>query len=635
MESNDLYQYLTPIDDSDLDQSLVFYRKLDGQKFLCTDYTQLTRLLAKSLIESDLNHYLLCDWTYCSSHTLIFDIDVKTDKSKKQWNTTSHLMRYFDLVFLDAFEKHLASCLPTVTLLLSMRRDGSGGLHVHCPGIDISHDDYIHLCDLMREDCYAEEHDVVITLDCPSNMCLLACDKPHKSSKNDDPPGLYVPVRLVRVQFHPCFDERDKAWRSRKVDRLVLYDPCDSAVEPRSLNESLFEKIKHCVTRDLCIELAGFMMPIGCPHETNSILLTFLTESFSFHDRNCVAEFTSFANTHHYLHKTRLERKVKKLDEESASYCYRLLKYHSESMEDFQPFNRVLRTWYKRFCSRKQNEKEIGKFQLIDRYLRKKCVHLRNEDSPLLTILMDSNARYFLPVFFALCNEMKKKHHLGTIDVVTILQKILFEPDDSDTSYPIMKEILSRFEHGESLPEASNHLTLDTILYCGFNAVPRKTKEGLFSKYIGLGWEFIFELIDTLSEMKKCLLFVQKQHFPIVKGFDPISKKQNLYAWDPFLTVKWNGMEDENEPEFIKSVFFSAFYAMENFNGYDKLPKSLCNILNKNFNWIDTIVHDVLVDLHKTKAIVGNELPNDLVCHERYDFMDKIYGSNVPQYYFF
>lgn len=638
METDDLYQYLRPVDSSNLEQippqSLVFYRKLDRQNFLCTDYTQLTRWLAKSLFESNQNHYLLCDWTYCSYHTLIFDIDIEAEKLKKHRNTTSILMRYFDLVFLNVFEKHLASCLPAVTLLLSMRRDGSGGLHVHCPGINISHDDYIHLCSLMRDACHAEEDGVVIKLDCPSNMFLVACDKPHKSSKTDDPPGLYVPVRLLRVQFQPCFDERDKVWRSRKVYHSILFNPCDTVVEPCSLNESLFERIEHCLTRDRCIELAGFMMPIECPHEMESILLTFSTDSFSFHDQNCVAEFTSFANTQHYLHKTRLERKVKKSNEESASYCYRLLKYHSESMEDFRPFNRVLKTWYKRFCNPTRNEKQIGKFQSIDRYLRKKCAHLRNEESPLLTILMDSDAYYFLPVFFALCNEMKKKY-LKTKDVVAILQEILFEANNSDRSYPIMKDILSRFEHGEPLPEASKHLTLDTIVYCAFNAVPRKTKEGLFMKYIGLGWEIIFELIDTVSEIKKCLLFVQKKYFPIVKGMDPVSKKQNLYAWNPFLTVQWNGMEDGDETEFVKSVFFSAFYTMENFSGYDKLPKSLCNTLNRDFNWIDTIVHDVLVDLHKTKAIMGNRLPNDLLCSEIHDFRDKTYGFNVPQYYFF
>lgn len=636
METNDLYQYLTPIDSSNLEQltpeSPVFYHMLDRQNYLCTDYMQLTRLLAKSLPESKTNHYLSCDWTYCSYHRLIFDIDIETDTPKKNLNTSSLLMRYFDLVFLNAFEKHLASCLPSVTLLLSMRRDASGGLHVHCPGVDISHDDYIHLCRLMSDECRAEEDDVLITLDCPSSMTLVACDKPHKSS--DPSPGLYVPVRLLRVNFQSYFDERDKVWRSRKVDQFTLHDPCvHTDAESPSLNELLFERIGDC----LAFELSSFMMPIGYPHETDSTLLTYSIESFSFHDRNCVATFTSFANTHHYLHKTRLMKKVKNLNEENASYCYRLLKYHSESMIDFLPFNRVLKTWYKRFSNnRKGNEKQVGKFQLIDRYIRKKCVHLRDEDSPLLTILMDSDACYFLPVFFALCNEMKKRHLCGTSDVVSMLQNTVLEAESSsDRVYPIMKEILSRFEHGESLPEASNRLTLDTILYCAFHAVPRKTREGLFTKYIGLGWEFIFELIDTVSEMEKCLLFVQKRYFPIVKGIDPLSKQQNLYVWDPFLSSQWNAMEDENETQFIKNVFISTFYTMRNFNGYDKLAKSLLDTLNRDSNWMDKIVHDVLVDLRKTEAIVGNKLPNDPVCGERHDFQDKIYGFNVPEFYFF
>lgn len=637
MEADSLYQYMTPIDHSNLEhlspQSIVFYRTSDGQKFLCKDYTRMTRLLATSLFESDLNHNLLCDWTYCSYHSLVFDIDIKTDTSKNHRNTTPRLMRYFDIVFLNAFEKYLASCLPIVTLLLSVRRDGSGGLHVHCPGIDISHDDYVHLCGQMRDACHTQEDDVVIELDCPSNMCLVACDKPHKSS--NDPPGLYVPVCLVRVQFQPCFDERNRIWRSRKVDRLTLCDTCDSQSEPCSLNESLFESIEHCLTRDRWIEMVRFMMPIGCPQETNSILLMYSTESLSFHDQNCVAEFTSFADTHHYLYKTRLERIVKYLNEDSESYCYRLLKYHSESMEDFRSFNnRALKTWYKRFCNRNRKEKQIGQFQSIDRYLRKKCMHLRKEESPLLTILTDSGARYFLPVFFALCNEMKKKQ-LGIKDVVKTLLKLLFEMDDPATSYPKIKEILSRYEHGESLPEASCHLTLDTILYCAFNAVPRKTKEGLFWIYIGLGWEIIFELIDTVSEMEKCLLFVQKLFFPIIKGLDPISKKQKLYAWDPVLMIQWNEMEDGDEADFIKSVISSVFYTMRNFNGYHKLPKSLCDTLNRDFNWMDKIVHDISVDLHKTKAIMGNKLPSDLLCGERHDFRNEIYGFNVPQYYFF
>lgn len=646
MEMNDMYQYLTPIDRSELEhilpQSFVVYRSLDNQKFLCTDYARLTDFLATSLFHSNLNRDLLCDLTFCPTHTLIFDIDIKYTTFQDDPDTTALLLRYFDLVFLNVIEKHLALCLPTLTLLLSLRRDGSGGLHVHCPGIEICHDDYVHLCGLMRDACRFQEDDVVIELDCPSSMCLVACDKPYKSSKScsdGDRPGLYVPVRLIRVRFEPYFDERDEVWKSRKVDFLTLHNPCDSVVEPssepRSLNESLFERIEHSVARDRWIELASFMMPMQCPHEKGSTLLTFSTEAFSCHHQNCVAEFTSFANRHYYLHKTRLEKKiVTKMDEESESYCYRLLKHHSESMEDFQSLdNRVLKTWYKRFCNRDQSKKRVGHFQFIDRYLRKKCIHLRNEESPLLTILTNSDARYFLPTFYALCNELEKKR-LTPTDVISNLEKIIFEFEDPDTSYPIIKEILSRFKPGVPLPEASRHLTLDTILYCAFKAIPRKTNEGHFLKHIGLGWEFIFELIDTVSEMQTYLRWVQKMYYPIVKGFDPFSKKETFYAWEPIFD-QWSKMGGEDERDyFIKNVLISVFSEMKHFEGFKKMSKSLCSTLNEDFNWIDVMVHDIIVELSKTKAIRGNPLPNDLVGCDSSEFREKMYGCNVPQYYF-
>lgn len=97
-------------------------------------------------------------------------------------------------------------------------------------------------------------------------------------------------------------------------------------------------------------------MPVANPYE-ESTLLYFSMKSVSIDPQNYVAEMTSFADTKHYLYKDRLEKKIKCVGEKSKSYCYRLLKHHSESIKHFKVYqNRVLKTWYTRFCNPKRNE---------------------------------------------------------------------------------------------------------------------------------------------------------------------------------------------------------------------------------------------------------------------------------------
>ena len=543
-------------------ETLVLLKLPEREKFICTDYEKLVQILVKSLHESDFNHGLLVDWTRCLSHTIVFDIDVENSEEE---DTYDLLMNYFEVVFLNALKNHFKFCLPSLTVVVSMRRDRSGGMHVHLPGLCIGHDDYVHLCNLMIPECKYRG----VTLDCPSAMCLVACDKPGGQS-------LYVPIRMVRIQFTP------------QMENLVLFDEDN---DPLPLNEF-----------DTPLKIAtSYMMPVENPK--NFPIRLFYQTEISIDQTNCVAYFTSNVNERKYFltKKNHLYKNVRRRYDEDFSYAHRFLKWHADSAERFTTWNRVLKTWFKRYSS----EKDSGFLGYINRHLRHKCVHLRNETNPLRTILFDSGGRFRLPVFYALCN-LKKRH---TSDVIAAHLN-----DLCGMKLFCLKEI----------PKESNYLTFDTILYCAFHTVPQKTKEGIFLQYIGKGWDWVFDSTKTITEMKDHIKFVQSRFFPIVKGLNPVSEKENLYTWDPFIE-QWCKLEDEFK---IEKVIECVFHHMKYFDGYSKLAKNIRDQLEEQTDWIRSIFSVIRFEVRSSKAINGNVLKT---MHDYH----SMYGTNIPQYYFF
>lgn len=119
--------------------------------------------------------------TYSVSHTLIFDIDVYGSYISRE-----KLLNYFYSTFLDVLKTHLADILKNFTVILAMRDDYSGGMHIHLPEVEIAHDDYIFLCNQMKSKCNSKNFQTTFKLDCPASMFLVGSRKNGKAK--------YIPI---------------------------------------------------------------------------------------------------------------------------------------------------------------------------------------------------------------------------------------------------------------------------------------------------------------------------------------------------------------------------------------------------------------------------------------------------------
>lgn len=566
---------LIPVPTSHDVSSTVIYRQPDGQNFVCHNYDVLTRALAHSLLTSDYNHHLFIDWTRSSAHPLIFDIDLHNPHGV---NTRDLLIRYFDHVFLPVLQKYVG--FSALDILLAMRRQRRSGMHIHLLNVQISHDDYVHLCSLMQPDCHRQEADCNIHLDCPSSMCLVASDKQNAQG------GLYLPVCLFRIEFEHALG--GAPWKQRKVTTCNL---------PSSDNVFLFDRL----TRERMLEMAHQMMPFPQQHE-QILRVSFPTRIVAREgaSEEGVARFTSCLNQREYVLLKELP-----LTPGPVSFCYSFLKQNARFIKPFvSPRNRVLKTWYKRFSPR------IDKgniFRPIDQKLTRMCPHLKDVSSPLCCIL--ESYELCLPVYFALCNLKQNKYYSDTI------------ADRLSSLVPLFSTRVK-----PPLPE-SNRLTFDTIVYCAFKTTPRETKEDLILLHIGMGWDWILEATQKLSEMKEHVRWIQKNFFPIVKGkmISIPSKSDQFYSWDP-LVDRWFKVENKKH---IETVIQFINCSMKYFEGFFKSPIKLHIELQNESEWISSLVEDIWAELKESEAISFN-----ILSRMNETWMEN-YGANVPEYYFF
>lgn len=289
---------------------------------------------------------LYVDWTHVPIHPLIFDIHLR---NPHQNHTVPLLLHYFQHIFLPVLEKYV--CLPTLAILLAVRRPCPSGMHLHLLNLHVSHDDYTHLCGLMELECRYEASDCIITLECPSTLFLVASDTP-----------LYSPTHLFQVKPTFC-----------KI----------------SLPEHSFD----------------LMMPFPQKEGQTVAFSTRILPRESSYEK-AVAHFKSGINLRDYVLVKDLP-----LAPGPASWCFSFFQNQSRFLQSLSsPRHRVFSTWYERFSPRSE---DTGIFEPFDQYLIQRCPHLKHVSSPLRHIL--ASPELCLPVYFALCNEMQNCYDPETI----------------------------------------------------------------------------------------------------------------------------------------------------------------------------------------------------------------------------
>ena len=546
---------------------LFVYRQSDKKKFFCKNPTQLIQKLIES-VSLNTKYIFFVNWTDYPYHTVIFDIKVKNPFKQK---TTDLLNHYFHNVFKDVLWYHFGFCLSSISMIISMRQDRFGGMRIYLPGILMSNDDYLHLCHLMIAECQFIQKDFIVTLNCPSSMPLVVCNQ------FEDSIGIHVPVRLVRYGYM----------------HTEIVDLCEEEPDQSfPLNEALFGLISKNSAA-----IASFMMPFET--SKNIPIYLYYPTSISANEHKIpLAHFKSKVNKRKYFFvKENRLAKQSQLKKE-GSFSYEFLKKNSYSIEKFRSYNTTLKTWFYQFSSKMDNPNDM--FSSINQYIRHKCIHLKDEENPLYSILVGNDGKFLLTVFYALCNIKKK---FTADEIAESLSKLT--QDKSLKNIPI--------------PQECSRLTIDTIFYCASKTVPLKIKKGKCYQYIGQGWNWVFESTKTVNEMRDHIQFFLKQFYPIVKGFNPVTQKINFYNWNP-ITEQWYRIDlDEDLPKIIKRVF----RYMTNFDGYKNLPKNIRNAFEYEIVWISSMTRDILSNLNEFKFIRGNNV--DM----------SAYKVNIPEYYFF
>lgn len=332
--------------------SVIIFREPDKKRFIDANYDSLTRTLATSLLTSDYNHQLFIEWTYCPSHPLIFDIDVL---NPQRVHTLPLLLHYFHHQFLPTLRRYYP--FTTLDILLAMRRQQTSGMHIHLLHVQLSHDDYVHLCELMKPECHDQVSDCVVTLDCPSTMCLVASDKPKGQG------GLYVPTHLFRVEGH--------------------------------------HTVVHTFQGKALMEMVCQMMPLPKQHALTVAFRTRIAAQAS----DGVAHFTSCVNQQDYV-----LCKDHRLEPRPIAFSLAFFQQQARFLKPFQaPQNRVLRTWYKTFSACRNGQ---GIFSSIEERLLRQCPHFQ-DGRPLSHLLASPDL--CLPVYYTLCHLLQPRYNPETV----------------------------------------------------------------------------------------------------------------------------------------------------------------------------------------------------------------------------
>lgn len=544
------------------------------------NYPKLSSYLASSVGTFHENKCLTLGLTYSLTHSLIFDIDVCGSNISRE----KHL-NFFYSVFLDVLKFHLASVLKDFTVILTMREDYSGGMHVHLPEIEISHDDYIFLCNQMKSKCNKRDFEVTFKLDCPSSMSLVGSGKPGNAR--------YIPVEIILVDVV-----------NDKTDCIAVYkqDYFSELSQMNVKNErSCFKRLISIDKKKLFDEeLLELMMP--CVSSMKPLYRVFFASHIypdKPHQQHVVAKFTHILNKRQYVICKEDNIEIMN-DEKDWLKCFHYLKRNAHAITAFKSINnRVLKTWCKRFSS--DNFNDTGIFKKFNTILRSYDSYLKEQTNPLEILLsydsqFKNSGYFFVPVFNALCSILRNRYSPEII------------AERLDTFLP--------FEHDSKKFMELGNLSHKTIIYCSLkmkkweshdsNICPiKRHMNTILSKF-----EDFLRYVTTTSEIEDFIRWIQEHFFPIIKSVD----SENVYCWNPF-KERWQVIPAPQKEKVMHTILnHIIWYEMKCI----MCQHSWFNLFSQVS--ISRVLDDVLKELKNAKPIRLTKIAN-------------IPWTNVPEFY--
>ena len=523
-------------------ESYVIY-KISGGLYYCENknYTILSRQLS---FASNSNGYLTMDLSSTQGHAFVFDIDIKFSSNSK--SSRYPLLSYYDKIFSTILKTHFGR-LKHFTVLVALRENFVGGMHIHLPEFTVSYDDYVEFCNQIQTYCSFSlpEIDANIELDIVCNFSLAKCSKPNSS--------YYVPVLLI------YYDEK----HSHTIDLSQGLSKFMSDLQKvkknfkiRKNNEnSLFRKLlafEHFP--DMIHRLFELMMPVVVLYKPiykltySTSIVPIMNEEIGDNDFFNVGIFV-YNNRKRYVIRKKLNEIH--INEKDWLKCYKYLNFNSYAISEFESKNRALNLWYKR------NKRKVSIsncitdiFTSVNQDLIVDNYNFHSDPNPLRTILTYENGYFFLPVFYALCNHLKQSSNVIAAHLRPTFDDNLF-----------IMQLLEKLERIDPklIENISQDFTLYTILYCGSNL--REKKSCRFQEKIRsiiAEMKNFLEQADTIDEIIDLIRKIQERHYPIMNASIRHScKKAQMYNWN--LTHEyWQVIDKESHVEKSVSVIWST-----------------------------------------------------------------------------
>ncbi|GFR32551.1 SF3 helicase domain-containing protein [Trichonephila clavata] len=510
------FHYLTSIShlkDAPQDSYIIYNMKGGIYYIKQKDFLKFANFFIKHTLEET---YYTIDLALAIEHALILDLDFHY---KEQYNPTfveSYIERYLIPVLKSLFHQ-----IPCFTMISAIRE--GGGLHIHLPEFQISHDDYIVLCIQLQSQLNREFSNFSVTLDVVKNFNLSKSTKPGFSS--------YVPFNIE-------YFEKDKTFTLGLLNEHIFETHRNLIVKQFKCNNkntfSIFRQILPLSTSlQMFLEhIYLYMMPVIVKDNLHHI---------NYHTTISQNKQLNYQTIAHFTYKEKEQYEISKsvninFKQSDILTAYNFIKNSAMKIENFHTENYALKRWLKYFKNNSIVTKDA--FEVINKKIVEDNVSFSNNVHPIKTIMEFNDYYYGLPVFLALLKEL----HVTSNQLINMLRSILSTDDFLNKMEKINTTI---FE------SVSKEFSINTILYCGSNLCSKTKHFGDKLTSVVLDMKKSIESCISSDEMSDIILKILKRYSPVIVAHLKHScKKPVRYYWN-IVKEQWQEVLNDND---IKSI---------------------------------------------------------------------------------
>lgn len=526
---------------------------------------------------------LTVDLASTGTHSIILDFDCNSPSRE----ITQTIFKLIESVLKMTF-------LPMIlnfTYVIAVR-PGQYGIHIHLPELQIGHDDYILLCELLQykfrqvlmgDDSYK--------LDILTNAMLPGAAKPNIKP--------YTPIKLVYV------DERETYYLNVfKFDVNEIELIKKKFIKRKNNEKSLFRTLLNLTSpKMIVVELKQLMMPVISSRQD----VPFYTVSYNTSIGKIPNNSSDWQDVASFTYKKTNEQgyisKCKKISFNNSNLLkvYYHLKLNACNIIDFETTNHAIKMWYERFgrASSLDNSHIPSQFRDIHEMLQFEHMTLSENPNPIKTLMQFNEGYYFLPIFYTLCQHYQKNSEWMADHLKALLDKEF---------HPLLDKILTISP--KSIQCTITELSINTLHFCANNLHRErpKTNRDKLKSIVENNQRAILS-VTTHDQIIDLIRNIQERHLPIrVLKFKNALKKPSRYIWNA-LTESWqevNAVGEINDHMYNLWNYIKQFYhEYRNSGGLGGPDEELVNKFNimsvvSSIN-SDTAMErkDIQMDAHK------------------------------------